>query len=126
VFSFLSVLLIVMNKPSSLKNKVITPVSMYQDNQVLRKAHRAIMPCYISRLLQLCKDVLGEDFTKLDSHLIYDMVMSEDQEKRKKMLPNELIPQTTPCTKILCSYNAINAPITPKKIIQVSAKKTNI
>ena len=30
------------------------------------------MPCYISRLVQLCKNVLGKDFTKFNSHLIYD------------------------------------------------------
>jgi len=43
-----SVPLIVMNKPSS----------------------RAIMSYYISGLLQLCKDVLGKDFTEFNSHLI--------------------------------------------------------
>ena len=30
------------------------------------------MPFNISRLVQLCEDVLGKDFTKLNSHLIYD------------------------------------------------------
>ena len=79
------------------------------------------MPFNISRLVQLCKDVLGKDFTKLNSHLIYDSD-NDDSElwvkgkaKKKKKLPNELIPQITPCTKILCSYNAINAPTIKKE-----------
>ena len=79
------------------------------------------MPCYISRLVQLCKDVLGKYFTKFNSHLIYHRerermaimmrLWVKGKEVEKKKLPNELIPQITPCTKILCSYNAINAPI---------------
>ena len=36
------------------------------------------MPRYISRLVQLCKDVLGKDFTKFNSHLIFD----KETEKR--------------------------------------------
>ena len=77
------------------------------------------MPCYISGLVQLCKDVLGKDFTKFNSHLIFDKETEKRwvvckkvrTNKEKKKLPNELIPQIIPCTKILCSYNAINAPI---------------
>ena len=86
------------------------------------------MPCYIRRLFQLCKDVLGKDFTKLNSHLIYDrkkiiMMSRQRKKKKKKKLPNELIPQITPCTKILCSYNAINAPTNKNKNKKV---KSNI
>lgn len=98
-------------------------VNQQKDNQV---THRAIMPCYIRRLFQLCKDVLGKDFTKLNSHLIYDrkkIIMMSRQRKKKKKLPNELIPQITPCTKILCSYNAINAPTNKNKNKKV---KSNI
>lgn len=64
-------------------------------------------------LLELSENVFGKDFTKFDTHLIYGTgaITSDPQrEGQEESIPKELIPQTTPCTKILCSYMAMRAP----------------
>lgn len=75
--------------------------------------HRAVMAFHVFGLLKLSKDILSQHFPELDTHLIYERGLSALQTVRQiSALPKELMPQTTPCTKILCSYSAMSAPYT--------------
>lgn len=68
--------------------------------------HRAVVANNIRWLLELREDVLGKDLAKFHTHLvcrwdISSIVQVPDTVYRAS--PKELMPQMTPCVKILCS-----------------------
>ena len=72
------------------------------------------MPFYIVWLFQLSEDLFRKDLSEFNTHLICEMpsaIKKSATNSRREPLPNELTPQMTPCTKILCSYKAIRAPV---------------
>ncbi len=84
--SLLSVLLVVVDKTSG----------------------RGIMTCYVCWPAELSKDGLGENLSELDTHLVYKHIRTYLYERRVRdevdvNIPKELMPQMTPCVKILCS-----------------------
>ena len=78
------------------------------------RTHRAVVPLDVRGRAELRQDVLREDLAELNTHLIYTTATDKFSAwrvcRQDVYSPNELIPQTTPCVKILCSYSAMSAP----------------
>ena len=66
--------------------------------------YRAVVTSNILWLVELREDVLRENLAEIHAHLVYTDV-STDTGRRNggRGIPKELMPQTTPCVKILCS-----------------------
>ena len=67
--------------------------------------HRAVVARDVLGLAELREDVLREHLAELDAHLVCARirVSRAHVEGAHADAPKELMPQTTPCVKILCS-----------------------
>lgn len=111
----LAILLVVVNQTSRLYRHT-THVQYTRVNQRLRWEERTELswPLTSPGFSSCAKIAFARTFPSStpiwSAHAPNPSASHPSQRRREEDLPNELMPQTMPCTKILCSYSAIKAP----------------